>query len=122
MSSFPNPAGKLLFSLLSSHHSNTHDFFNIYSIFLADPLNSLILKTQQLLYQETRSSHSNIQFPVKLLGPSESVFTKLTLHTEFLNNHITLAAGARTGLMSSLSTHLKGNKNKTLSLEPQQAG
>ena len=43
MSSFPNPAGNLLFSLLSFHHSNTHDFFNIYSIFLADPLNSLIL-------------------------------------------------------------------------------
>lgn len=77
---------------------------------------------QQLLYQETRSSHSNIHFPVKLLESSESVFTKLTLHTEFLNNHITLAAGARMGLMSSLTTHLKGNKNKTLSLEPQQAG
>ena len=43
MPSLPNPAGNLPFSLLSSHHFNTHDFFNIYSIFLADPLNSLIL-------------------------------------------------------------------------------
>lgn len=85
---------------------------------------SFILKMQQFLHQEIRSPHSNIHFHIKLLGLPKSVFTNSihwvsTLHTEFLNNHITLTAREKRRLISSLTIHLTGNKNKMLSLEPQ---